>query len=325
MKRLIIFSIVGFFFGCMEPKSEDIWKLNKISHVDTEGYCRDVYISGDSAFVAAGQAGIQLYDISTSTSPSLIWSMSLSDLGVSKEISQVEYEPFIKQLFALESNERPIHIDLSMTDSVNVIGQFSSEKTKEFRVLTNNDTSFTLFAADNDDGLKTNTFEFDSDFGLWFNTAGSEIGSTGNPNGIDILNNTIVLTLDQLGYEIFTIDGTSITSAGSIDLPGNSRAVTMLNENEFYISSEDAGAYHISNNSTVQFAQDLYVTHVTVSGKMVALSTASNGLTLYEHLANGSHDERGIHDIGYVYHAEFANNLLFAATREGLQILEIVE
>lgn len=325
MKKLGLLSIIASFFGCMEPNSEDIWTLNKLAQVDTEGYCRDVYISGDSVFVAAGQAGVQLYDVSTITAPTLVWSMSLSDLGVSKEISQVEYEPSIKQLFALESNERPIHLDLSKGDTVSVVGQFSSEKTKEFRVITHNDTTFTLYAADNDDGLKTNTFEFDSSFELWFNTAGSEISSVGNPNGIDIINNTIVLTLDQLGYEIFTMNGSTITSNGAVDLSGNSRAVTMVNENEFYVSSEDAGAYHISNSTKEQFAEGLYVTHVTFNGKMVALSTASNGLTLYDLSSSGSHEERGIHDIGYVYHAEFANNLLFAATREGLQILEIVE
>ena len=106
MKNLILLSIIASFFGCIEPNSEDIWTLNKIAQVDTEGYCRDVFISGDSVFVAAGQAGVQLFDISTITSPTLIWSMSLSELGVSKEIAQVEYEPSIKQLFVLESNER---------------------------------------------------------------------------------------------------------------------------------------------------------------------------------------------------------------------------
>ena len=34
---------------------------------------------------------------------------------------------------------------------------------------------------------------------------------------------------------------------------------------------------------------------------------------------------RGIHDIGYVYHAEFSRGYLFTATREGLQIFEIDE
>ena len=102
----------------MEPNTESLWQLNKIVEIDTEGYCRDVNVSGDSVFLATGQAGIQLWVISNITSPILVWKKTLSDLGVNKEISQVEYKPSIKQLFALESNERPIHIDLSKSDSV---------------------------------------------------------------------------------------------------------------------------------------------------------------------------------------------------------------
>ena len=331
MKKLILLSIIASLFSCMEPNPEDIWTLNKIAQVDTEGYCRDVYISGDSVFVAAGQAGVQLFDISTITSPTLIWSMSLSELGVSKEISQVEYKSSIKQLFALESNERPIHIDLSLGDTASVVGQFSSEQTKEFRVIIKSTNSFTMYAADNDDGLKISTFEYDSSFGLWFNTAGDEIASVGNPNGIDIYENEIVLTLDQLGIEAFHNEGGSITSSYHIDLEGNARAVTMENGEEFYIACEDGGAFRLSTGFSaqweymVQFAKDLFVTHVTSNDHQLAVSCASNGLGLYEAVQPSTVEERGIHDIGYVYHSEFSNGYVFAATREGLQILEIVE
>ena len=331
MKKLILLSIIASLFSCMEPNPEDIWTLNKIAQVDTEGYCRDVYISGDSVFVAAGQAGVQLFDISTITSPTLIWSMSLSELGVSKEISQVEYKSSIKQLFALESNERPIHIDLSLGDTASVVGQFSSEQTKEFRVIIKSTNSFTMYAADNDDGLKISTFEYDSSFGLWFNTAGDEIASVGNPNGIDIYENEIVLTLDQLGIEAFHNEGGSITSSYHIDLEGNARAVTMENGEEFYIACEDGGAFRLSTGFSaqweymVQFAKDLFVTHVTSNDHQLAVSCASNGLGLYEAVQPSTVEERGIHDIGYVYHSEFSNGYVFAATREGLQILQIEE
>ena len=316
---------------CLEPLTENLWMLNKIAQVETEGYCRDVFISGDSVFVAAGQAGIQLWDISTISAPTQVWEMSLSDLGVSKEIMQVEYETSVKQLFALESNERPIHIDLSQGDSAVVTGQFSSEKTKEFRVLTNSTISFTVYAADNDDGLKWSEFEYDSGFGLWLNTAGDEISSNGNPNGIDIFNNEIVLTIDQLGIEAFHNENGLITSNFHLDLEGNARSVTMINDEEFYVACEEGGAFRLNSGSTsqlaseIQFADDLYVTHVAENGHQLALSCASNGLALYEVGSDLTIKERGIHDIGYVYHTEFASGYLFAATREGLQIYEIVE
>ena len=331
MKYLIIFSIVASFFGCMEPNTEDIWTLNKVAHVETEGYCRDVFISGDSVFVAAGQAGIQLWDISTITAPTLVWKKSLSELGAIKEISQVEYEVSIQQLFVLESNERPIHIDLSKGDTVTILGQFSSEKTKEFRVVTNSASSFTVYAADNDDGLKISTFEYDSSFGLWFNTAGEEIASVGNPNGIDISGNEIVLTLDQLGIETFHNENGLITSSYHIDLEGNARSVTMTSEERMYVACEEAGAFWMWTGATItdvesktQFAKDLFVTHVAVNGDQIAVSCAGNGLALYKR-GNNKPAERGIHDIGYVYHSEFSNGYLFAATREGLQIFEIEE
>jgi len=331
MKHLILLLIIASVFSCMEPDTEDLWTLNKLAHVETEGYCRDVFISGDSVFVAAGQAGIQLWDISTKTTPTLVWKKSLSELGVSKEISQVEYEASIEQLFALESNERPIHLDLSKGDTASLVGQFSSEQTKEFRVNTNSANSFTVYAADNDDGLKLSTFVYDSSFGLWFNTAGVEIASVGNPNGIDIYENEIVLTLDQLGIEAFHDENGLITSSYHIDLEGNARAITMINGGEFYIACEDGGAFRLATSFSSQwdfknqFAKDLFVTHVAVNSHQLALSCASNGLALYKTGSDKKVQERGIHDIGYVYHSEFSNGYLFAATREGLQIFEIDE
>ena len=331
MKHYLNLLILSTIFCCIEPNSENLWKLNEVVHIETEGYCRDVYISGDSVFVAAGQGGVQLWDIGTITAPKLLWKKSLAELGVNKEITQVTYASSIKQLFALESNERPLHIDLSSGDTASVQGQFSSEQTKEFRVLTNDANSFTVYAADNDDGLKLSTFEYDTGFDLWFNTAGDEIASFGNPNGIDMYENEIVLTLDQLGIEAFHSENGVITSSYQIDLKGNARAVTMLNGGEFYVACEDAGAFKLATGFSAQlegkipFANDLFVTHIAVNNNQLALSCASNGLALYEPDGNTTISARGIHDIGYVYHAEFSGGYLFAATREGLQIFEIDE
>ena len=155
--------------------------------------------------------------------------------------------------------------------------------------------------------------------------------SFGNPNGIDMYENEIVLTLDQLGIEAFHSENGVITSSYQIDLKGNARAVTMLNEGEFYVACEDAGAFKLAtgfsaqSDEKIQFANDLFVTHIAVNNNQLALSCASNGLALYEPDGNTAINARGIHDIGYVYHAEFSGGYLFAATREGLQIFEIDE
>ena len=105
----------------------------------------------------------------------------------------------------------------------------------------------------------------------------------------------------------------------------------MLSGGEFYVACEDAGAFKLAtgfsaqSESKIQFANDLFVTHIAVNNNQLALSCASNGLALYEPDGNTSISARGIHDIGYVYHSEFSGGYLFAATREGLQIFEIDE
>ena len=105
----------------------------------------------------------------------------------------------------------------------------------------------------------------------------------------------------------------------------------MVNDGEFYVACEDAGAFRLvtgvsaQSESEVQFANDLFVTHVAVNDNQLALSCASNGLALYEADGKTTIRARGIHDIGYVYHAEFSDGYLLAATREGLQIFEIDE
>jgi hypothetical protein len=116
----------------MEPNNENLWNLNKITGIETEGYCRDVYVSGDSVFVAAGQAGIQLWDISTITSPRLVWKRSLSDLGVSKEISQVEYKSSIRQLFVLESMNAPFILIYQFLIQLMCWANFQVKKLKNF-------------------------------------------------------------------------------------------------------------------------------------------------------------------------------------------------
>ena len=83
--------LAALIMGCMEPVTENLWTLNRIAQMETEGYCRDIFISGDSVFVAAGQAGVQLWDISSITTPMKVWEMTLSDLGASKEITPVSY------------------------------------------------------------------------------------------------------------------------------------------------------------------------------------------------------------------------------------------
>ena len=50
-------------FSCIDPRSNDLWSISILAVLDTEGFARDAKIAKNHAFVAAGQSGIQIWDL----------------------------------------------------------------------------------------------------------------------------------------------------------------------------------------------------------------------------------------------------------------------
>ena len=48
----------------MEPNSDNLWSVSIDSVFETQGFARSVTIEGSKAFVAAGQSGSQIWDLS---------------------------------------------------------------------------------------------------------------------------------------------------------------------------------------------------------------------------------------------------------------------
>jgi hypothetical protein len=326
-------------WSCLQPERESLWELNQVGQADTRGYCRDIFIHNDTAFVAAGQAGAQLWEISNIASPSLLKEFNLvTDLGFTKEAVQVQYASQIRQFFILQKNERPLQIDLSLPGESTIFGLIASEQTKEFFVMDQAD-SFTVYAADFDDGLKWSFFTYDTTYNLWVNPREGEIPGTGPPNGIAYEQGLLVLTLGQLGVDFYKVDGLSTPPEflGTIDTEGYARSVTIVDPFTIYVACEDGGVYRIElepiiklhqpfnseNYRITRFATDLDVDDIVVKGNQAALCLGSKGLALYDLTEPDKPVSRGIFDIGYAYHATFSQGQLFVATREGMQIFKI--
>ncbi|SVC02498.1 uncharacterized protein METZ01_LOCUS255352, partial [marine metagenome] len=121
----------------MEPNTEDLWSVSVDQILQTNGYARDVSIDNDVVFVAAGEAGAQIWDINNSNNPSLLHSLSLDDIGAGKEISQLHYSPIHNLLHLLEYNERP-YVFLVNDSSYNIEsshGQYGAEDTRDFVII----------------------------------------------------------------------------------------------------------------------------------------------------------------------------------------------
>jgi hypothetical protein len=333
--------------GCIEPERDQLWDLDHLTTVNTIGYCRRIAVVDDTAYVAAGQAGVNIWDLqpllANGTAPELVTRIdSVSALQDFNDLSQVVFDGINRLLFAVESNQRVTLIDLKNMNDPRILGEEMSEKTRDIR-LRSESGRVTVYAADNDDGLKWNYFEADTTlFGgdtlvLWINKAGAELPSDGNPTGLDIRGEWLALTVDQLGVELYHLGGLdeSPVLAGKMDTQGNARRAYFTDAPSLYVACEGGGAYYlevsegpaggVTFTDVVRFAEDLRVLDIAVSGNVAALACGSTGLALYD-VSNPSRPEaRGIFDIGYVYSAVFLRDYLLVATREGMQVYRIIE
>ena len=340
IKKNILIGLTGFIFisGCMEPKTELLWGIETETIIETGGFCRFVDIYNDTAFIAAGQAGVQVWDLQTEDQLVSVDQYSPSqDLS---DIAQVEYASSLGKLFALENNSRVVIMDFINGDSLAVLGEEMSEKTREIRILESSE-SYAILAADNDDGLKWNQFNYFAEWNVWSNVAGDELSTPGKPMGLDYLNGNIALAVDQQGVELWTLDslGADPVFVNRLDTPGNAEKVT-LTETSVFIACDDAGARHIplvnySNGANrtppdnpyveTQFAEDLTVDHIAIQGNMAVLSLGSKGIALYDISYPGAPEPRGIFDVGYTYYSTFWEDQLVVCTSEGLVVLNIIQ
>lgn len=339
IKKITWASVLAIIFisACIEPNTEELWELEAIKTFETSGFCRSVDIHNDIAYLSAGQAGGQIWDLNSNQKIVELDQYSPSqDLS---DISQVVFSPTVNKLFVLENNSRVVIMDLINGDSLVVLGEEMSEKTREIQILEKDSSSYIILAADNDDGLKWNQFDHDTTWNIWSNVAGDEYSTPGKPTGIAYLDGKIVMSVDQQGVELWNLDslGSDPVFVNRLDTPGNAEKVT-LTASGVFVACDDAGARYIpleafdqsSSRTDIeapwtprQFAQDLTVDHIANKGNIAILSIGSKGIAIYDISDPRSPESRGIFDIGYTYSATFWGEKLVVCTREGLKIFNI--
>lgn len=318
--------------GCLEPQNDSIWSVNNVVTLNTKGYCRSISVVNDTAYIAVGQAGIQIWDLteffSSGTTPTLVSELDEYSSGLYFDnIIQVEYLDGLNVVLAVENNSLVHILDKVGSDSLNWDSAKMSESTKEIR--TKDDSSgFTIYAADNDDGLKWNFFELQS-WGEWLHTAGNELEESGNPTGIDIHGDLLAVTTDQLGVSLYQLSDLKTDPAltDNADTQGSADKVTITDDG-LYVAAEEGGAYYFPISGTklgtgIRFAEDLYVKHVNIYDNMAILSLGSNGIAVYDISDKNNPESKGIHELGYVYNTGVESGYVLACMREGLQIVTV--
>ena len=326
--------------SCMEPNTEDLWSVSIDTIMQTEGFARSITIEGSSAFVAAGQSGVQVWNLQDH---SLLYDYKgYEELGTFSEfedLALVGRDAINNLLFVSESNKDVKIFHFDGGDSLIYRNTIMSARTKDFISFPSINDQFVMYSADNDDGMKWHFYNLDTtnSFGIefieWTPFGGSEIYTPGKPQGIasDGLS-YIVMAVDQLGVELFSIDslGADPILVGRVDTDGNAEKVTLTNTGVF-VACDNAGAAYIpiDNFSTSKlsysFARDFTVDHIAISEDIAVLSLGSKGIALYDISDPESPIEKGIFPIGYTYMSAFLDGKLLVCSREGLQAITIVK
>jgi len=340
-KNLFIVTLLFLATSCSKPNVEDLWLVSEESILVTDGFARDVDIRGDNAFVAAGQSGLQVWDLlSSSKLNDFQGYVEAGEFLEFDDLAIVERDSVNNLIFVSESNRDVKIFYFDYGDSIHYRSPpIMSARTRGLKSYPTFKGQFIMFTADNDDGMKWGFFNRDSSniLGIelisWVIEGGGEIYTPGKPIGIDSDGlGFIAMAVDQMGVELYSIDslGSEPVLINRIDTEGNAEKVVLTSDGMF-AACDDAGAYYIpkssflngDNNRHKRFAKDLTVDHISIKDNIAVLSLGSKGIALYDVTDPFSPIERGIFSIGYTYKTKFWGDNLLVCSREGLQILSI--
>ena len=339
--KKITLAIFLCFQSCMEPDADNLWSILIENVFETKGFARSVTFDGEKAYVAAGQSGLQIWDLEDYT---LMHDFTGYEEGGTflefEDVALIRRDSVNSLIFLSESNQdvKIFHFDGS--DTLEYRNTIMSARTKDFISFHSDNDQFVMYSADNDDGMKWHYYNLDttSAFGIefinWTPFGGSEIYTPGKPLGIDSDGESVIaMAVDQLGVELFSIDslGADPVLVGRVDTQGNAEKVKITSSGVF-VACDNAGASYIpmenfetSNMGTIDFATDFTVDHIAVYNNIAALSVGSRGIALYDISDPSNPIERGVFSIGYTYMSTFWEGRLLVCSREGLQLISIIQ
>lgn len=337
--------------ACLEPETDDVWQLDTRGSIPTIGYCRDVIVQDSLAYIAAGQAGLQIWKIMAAGT--LLEELELlarvDSLSATKQFDDVYrlgVSALNNRVFAIESGSKVYPLTIHSWDSITADLETMSLYTQDFLVLDAlepgiPDSTYLLVAADRDDGLKVQSYRYRPFLGVWgwyedpgyISGEGQTFGfQDGRPSALAYTPGHFALGVGQIGVALFSVDlvAPAIGFREVYDTPGNALGVAWQPPHLF-VAADDGGLVIFELGQDGKLARlaaagsGLGVEHVTVRGAVAALSLGNNGLALMDISDPGKPVERGIFKIGYIYRSFFAHDYLFVARREGLLIVKIVQ
>jgi len=237
---LWLFSLVltiAFIVGCAERNdpvyAEEEYAFQLMSQTQTPGWAKDIWITGDTAFVAEDEQKVTIWDISAPENPQLI-----DTVLTENKPEAVAYAPMTGFLLTVEDvirggidfydldTEQPCYFTPVFDANVN---EFGFKELSPLRML--------IYEADLTEGFRILSVFYDSTESLWKKTGGpagvldidrgSSQGLFFDYDVVYVAQNQFGLIIAEAEYDAFSI---VITERGSIDTPGAARDVALNRE-----------------------------------------------------------------------------------------------
>ena len=325
---LVFFSLM--LFSCIQPDQESLWSTSVEKTINTSGFSRDVHMQGDTAFIAAGQSGLQVWNIDSEIMIDQYEAFGSADL---EDVGRVYYDHLNSLVFIMDQSKIMFdEYDSTLFDAPTPIGDSHNE---DFIILSDTLDTFYIYFVDRDegDGFKWAQYDFEEVpfIGeIWQMQSDGQIRPSSPMKGLSHSGAHIAVAGDQLGVYLYTISsiGSTPELVSMIDTEGNAENVNIVDDGVF-VSCDDAGAYFIpigsfsGDGSSYRFAEDLTVDHIAVKDDIASLSLGSKGIALYDISDPTRPEERGIFPIGYTYRTVFWKDRLLVCTREGMHVIKV--
>ncbi|MCK4654491.1 MAG: hypothetical protein KAU01_08595 [Candidatus Cloacimonetes bacterium] len=318
--------------SCAKPSEPSIFDeaLSIEFLFPTGGYARDISVSDSLLFIAEDQQGFSIYNYLTRTQIchfDTLFIFNPVPFENVRKISVVENEVF---LFVYDRYGSPPSInifditDISEPDCVFRI-QSNTGNIEDMYSHTNSGGGVTLNWTNN--GVNSNSINFRESNDNW--EEGIEYSFPNSISGFDMNEEYIVIAAQQYGFHI--VDKNSGEVLSTTDTPGEALDVKIV-DNYVCLAIREAGLaiFDISNvsNPEMVYIKDIGELIYTIDAEndYLVLSSHAGGIYFFDisDIENPGYLGKVDKDnIGYTYKAVFKNGKVFAATRQGVYILDI--
>ena len=327
-KLTILSFIIVLLSGCAKLNEPSIYGALSIErHIETGGYVWDISVSDSLIFIAEDQAGFSIYNylnnnfVCQEDSLHAPWN---TPLGNVRKILAAENEEF---LFVYDRYGSPPSINIyDITDT--------SEPYCVFRIQANTDNVDYLYSYANSGGgvtlnwinnsneinIRESNDNWEEGILYYFQHAISEF---------DLTENHFIIAAQQLGIHI--VERATGEIVCTMDTPGDASDVKIVDSYAF-VALREAGfaVFDITDEAVPELVYledvDEHIYTVDCEDDYLVLGSHAGGVYLYD--VSNPADPKFLGNIdndiiGYTYEAEIYNGRIFAATRQGVYLLNI--